>query len=77
MPMTVEQIVREASTLPESERASLIERLVVQFGTPGPRRSEDGWRAVARRRWEEIESGRAETIPGDEVLAEARRLVGR
>ena len=34
------------------------------------------WVLEATRRLEEIESGKVKAIPGDEVLAEVRRVVG-
>jgi len=34
---------------------------------------EKAWTEEAERRWKEIEEGKVETIPGDQVLAEARR----
>ncbi len=73
--MTVEQLVHEASSLPHEERTNLIDRLVMEFGRPDSCRTDDEWRVVARRRWDEIERGTAETISGDEVLAQAHRLV--
>lgn len=35
------------------------------------------WIAEAIRRHDEVRSGHVQLIPGDEVLAEARRIVGR
>ena len=77
MPMTVEQLVHEAASLPHEEQSYLIERLVTEFSRPDSGSTDEEWRVIARRRWDEIESGTAKTIPGDEVLAQARRLVGR
>jgi hypothetical protein len=35
------------------------------------------WAAEAVRRRDEVRSGRIKPIPGEEVIAEVRRLVGR
>jgi hypothetical protein len=75
--MTVEQLVHEAASLRSEEQINLIERLLIEFGNPSSARSDEEWRVIARRRWTEVENGTAETISGDQVLAQARRLVGR
>jgi len=36
---------------------------------------EAAWDAEIKRRIEEIDSGKAKLIPGDEVFAEVRRLI--
>jgi putative addiction module component (TIGR02574 family) len=77
MPMTVEQLVHEAAALPCGERTNLIERLLIEFGNPDTARTDDEWRAIARRRWEEVENGTAKTIPGEEVFAKLDRLLGK
>lgn len=77
MPMTVEQLVHEAASLRSDEQTNLIERLLIEFGNPGSARTDEEWRVIARRRWAEVENGSAETISGEQVLAEARRIVGR
>ena len=77
MSKTVEQLVEEALALPSEARALLADRLVESLDP-----AEDGyirqlWVAEARRRRDEVRSGRVQTIPGDEALAQVRRSVGR
>ena len=77
MSMTVEQIVVEALGLPSEARALLADRLVESLDP-----AEDGylrqlWMAEAVRRREDVRSGRVQTIPGEEALAQVRRAVAR
>ena len=75
MSMTVEQVAEEALALPSEARALLADRLVESLDP-----AEDGfirqlWAAEARRRLEDVRSGRIKTIPVDEVLAQVRHAV--
>jgi len=77
MSMTVEQIVVEALGLPSEARALLADRLVESLDP-----AEDGylrqlWMAEAVRRREDVRSGRVQTIPGEEALAQVRRALAR
>lgn len=77
MGMTVEQIVDEAMGLPNEDRALLADRLVESLDP-----AEDGyirklWVEEATRRRDEVRSGRVQTIPGEEALAQVRRAVAR
>jgi putative addiction module component (TIGR02574 family) len=75
--MTVEQMTEEALALPSEARALLADRLVESLDP-----AEDGlvrqlWVAEARRRRDDVRSGRVKTIPGDEALAQVRRAVAK
>lgn len=74
MPMTVEQIAAEALNLPTDKRAELADRIVASLDAAELNRIDKLWAAESRRRLDEILQGIVETIPGDEVLARARRL---
>ena len=76
MPMTVEQIAAEAMHLPTEARAQLADRLVESLDAAEFNRIDNLWATEARRRLDEILRGKAETIPGDEALARARRVAG-
>lgn len=67
MSLTIEQIMEEAMKLPPEARADLADWLWVSVES---RESvQAAWDAEIARRIEEIESGNAELIPGEEVLA--------
>ena len=77
MNLTVEQIAEEALALPSEARALLADRLVESLDP-----AEDGyvhqlWGAEARRRRDDVRTGRVETIPGDEALAQVRQTFAR
>ena len=77
MILTVEQIAEEALALPSEARALLADRLVESLDP-----AEDGyiqqlWSTEARRRRDDVRTGRVQTIPGDEALERVRRAFAR
>ena len=76
MSMTVEQIVAEARQLPRAQKSELFDLLLVEsFSQPDPE-IDAAWRVETRRRIAEIESGKIQGIPGEQVMAELRQIVG-
>jgi putative addiction module component (TIGR02574 family) len=71
MPSTAE-IIHEAETLPVEERALVVDSLLRSLNQPDPE-IDRKWAAVAKRRLEELRSGRVKPIPGDQVFANIRR----
>jgi putative addiction module component (TIGR02574 family) len=76
MPMTLDQIVEEASHWPDEQVAELMDRLTLTLHHVEPE-TDDVWKQETRRRLAEIENGRVAAIPGEEVTARVRRIVGR
>lgn len=72
---TSEEIFREAMTLAPEVRAELAERLIGSLAEDLSPEITSAQLAEVRRRIAEVESGELELIPGDEVLARARRLL--
>ncbi len=67
MSLTIEQIKAEAMKLPPETRVDLADWLLVSVES---RESvQAAWDAEIARRIEEIESGKVELIPGEEVFA--------
>ena len=77
MPMTIDQIAKEALALPSEARALLADRLVESLDAAGANRIDELWVAEARHRRDEIREGRVQTVAGPEALARVRRSVGR
>ncbi len=77
MNTTLEQIAREALQLAPAQRADLVDFLVESLDSTYPDETQHLWIDEANRRLAEVRSGKVETIPGEEVLAEARRLAKR
>jgi len=77
MPLTLDQITDAALRLPADSKTLLAEKLVESLAADDSTELEQFWSAEAIRRRDEVRSGRIKPIPGDEVLEEVRRLVGR
>ena len=77
MDITLEQVAKDALQLPPVERAELADFLVGSLEESQPDAVQSLWIETASRRLDEIRSGKVTTLPGDEVIAEARRLVNR
>jgi len=63
--------------LPAASRAKLADRLVESLAEADADEIRQLWAAEAIRRRDEIRSGSIKPIPGEQVLAEVRRMVGR
>jgi putative addiction module component (TIGR02574 family) len=67
MSVAVEVLETEALSLPVSERARLVERLIASLDAePGV---EAAWASEVERRHAELESGAVELLPGADTLA--------
>lgn len=77
MSLTLEQIVAEARQLPREQSAELLDRLLVDAMETPDAEIEQAWKVETRRRIAEIESGEEPGVPGEQAMAELRRIVGR
>lgn len=77
MSLTLDQLAAEAMRLPSASRALLAERIVESLDLADTDEIHRIWAAEAIRRRDEVRSGRVQPIPGEQVLAEVRRIVGR
>jgi putative addiction module component (TIGR02574 family) len=77
MSLTIDQLAEEALQLPPASRALLAERLVESLDFAESDEIQKLWAAEAIRRRDKVRSRRVRPIPGEEVLAEVRRMVGR
>jgi len=77
MSLSLDQLAREAMQLPAASRAQLAEQLVESLADAEADEICRQWAAEAIRRYDEIGSGAVKPIPGEQVIAEARRIVGR
>jgi putative addiction module component (TIGR02574 family) len=75
MAMTVDQLVEAAMRLPAASRAQLAEQLLESLEVEEVERIERLWVEEAKRRRDEIRSGRATVIPGEAALRQARDLL--
>ncbi len=77
MALTLEQLTEEAMRLPVASRILLADKLVESLDFEELDEIQRLWTAEAIRRRDEIRSGQVQALPGEEVLDEVRRLVGR
>jgi putative addiction module component (TIGR02574 family) len=77
MSLTLEQLTEEALLLPAESRVLLADKLVESLDSEEPDEIQRLWIAEAVRRRDEIRSGKVQAVPGEQVLDEVRRLVGR
>jgi putative addiction module component (TIGR02574 family) len=71
-----EKVASEALQLTREERAFLAEKLLESLDHEEPLEIDPEWRAEVLRRCREIDEGKVELVPGDEVLREAGDEVG-
>jgi putative addiction module component (TIGR02574 family) len=77
MPLTFEELTEEAMQLPATERIHLADKLVESLESAEIDQNQQLWGTEAVRRRDEIRSGKVKAIPGEQVLEEVRRIVGR
>ena len=71
MPGTAE-IIHEAESLPVEERTVVVDSLLRSLNPPEPE-IDRKWAVVAKRRLEELRSGRVKPVPGEDVFAKIRQ----
>jgi len=74
--MDRQQLISEIENLPIEERTSIIDELLQSLNTPDPE-IEEAWIEEAERRLDEIESGKVETIPGEQVISSIRERLSK
>jgi putative addiction module component (TIGR02574 family) len=77
VPLSIEELEKEAMQLPAASRALLADKLVESLDSVEVDEVQKAWSAEAIRRRDEVRSGSVSPIPGEEVLGEVRRIVGR
>ena len=72
MNSNVETLAREITSLPADDKVFLLDRLLQSLADDKPDlKIEQLWMEEADRRWDEIVSGKAKPIPGDEAMRQA------
>jgi putative addiction module component (TIGR02574 family) len=75
--MTLDQIVEETRQLTREQVAELVDYLTLSLHQAMEPGVETAWKTEVDRRVAEIQSGQVQGIPGEEVSARIRQLVGR
>lgn len=76
MPITLDQIVEEARHWPPEKVGELVGRLTEDLHHSDPE-NEVAWQTEIARRLDEIKNGKVQGIPGEQVSASVRKIVGR
>ncbi len=69
--ITTAEIIHEAESLPVEQRALVVDALLRTLNPPDPE-IDRKWAAVAKRRLEELRTGKVKAIPGEEVFEKIR-----
>lgn len=70
MPSTTE-IIHGAQSLPVEERMLVVDSLLRSLNPPDPEMDRK-WAALAKRRLDELHSGKVKAVPGEEVFEKIR-----
>jgi len=76
MALTMEQIIEEARGWPPEKVGELVGRLTEDLHASDSQ-TEAAWKQEIDRRIEEIQSGKVKGVPGEEVSARIRKMIGR
>ncbi len=74
---TIDQIAKEAMALPSASRADLAEKLVESLDRSSDEKIQALWVTEAKKRRDEVRTGKVKPVSGEEALARVRRLVVR
>jgi putative addiction module component (TIGR02574 family) len=72
MGIATDKLLEGALLLPADERASLVEKLLQSLNLPTEAEVNRLWVEEAERRVAQIEAGKVELIPGEQVFAKIR-----
>ena len=76
VPITLEQIVEETRHWPPEKVGELVGRLTGDLHASDPE-TEAAWKQEIDRRIEEIQTGKVQGIPAEEVFEKAKRILER
>ena len=74
--MRPKELIAEAISLPVEERAILVDSILRSLNSPEADIDRQ-WITEAERRLNEVRTGRARTIPGDDVFAQIQKRFAR
>ena len=64
-------------SLPCEDRIYLVDRLLESLNAPSREEIDRVWAEEAERRIDELDSGKVQAIPGEQVFAEIRKRLGK
>jgi putative addiction module component (TIGR02574 family) len=76
MPITLDEIVEETKNWPPERVGELVDRLTEDLHASDPE-IEAAWKTEVNRRIEEIENGKVQGVPAEEVSARIQKILQR
>ena len=73
--MNLEEIEKEALYLSENERAMLAQKLLISLDSASESEIEQEWLAIAQQRARDLDEGKVQPIPAEEVRRKAMSLL--
>lgn len=73
--MKLQEIEEEALQLTEDERAELAKKLLLSLDSPSESEIREDWLSEACRRARDLDEGRVQPIPAEEVRRKAKALL--
>lgn len=73
----LKEIKNDALSLDDKKRAELAKALLYSLEKEVKTNVDKAWKAEAKKRYEEIKAGEAETIPYEDVMAEVKEKVSQ
>ena len=73
--LPIEKITQEALALPTDLKVRLVEQLIESLESSIDKEIQSAWISEAKQRKNEAIDGIIEVIPGDEALAEVRKMI--
>lgn len=77
MPLTLDEVYLQVLALPDEAKELLAERLAAYLETPVEPKMERAHLDEAKRRRDEIRSGRTVPVDGRSVMAQVQQIVGK
>jgi len=74
--MTLKELYAETRQLPREQAAELMDLLLIDTFSEPDAAVQEAWDREIDRRIAELESGKVQLIPGDQVMADVRKIVG-
>jgi hypothetical protein len=72
---SIEQLTEELLSLPSVSRAFLADKLVESLEFDTDSTIQEAWTTEAKKRRDEVKTGSVQPIPGEEAIAQVRRLL--
>jgi putative addiction module component (TIGR02574 family) len=72
--LSAQEIIEKAIDLPVEEQLTVVDALLKSLDVPDPK-IDRAWLDTAKRRAEELRSGRVQGVPGEEVMEKVRKIL--